>query len=169
MEKINNQKGISLVELIAALALVSIVVVLIMTTLTIGIKRSVVENDKVRLQQEANLLISKLLNKHREGDLYCLAIIDDELILSETKPDVLDATKQVCDFPIVNENFVNNLYDNNEFDIETRSPLALEITDKKPINPVMQDIVLSLNLSYQSQDKKASFLINTTLSRYKTN
>jgi len=189
MGKINNQKGISLVELMAALALVSIVAVLIMTTLTLGIKKSVAENDKVRVQQEANIVTAKLLNIHRKGELYCLIILDKELIVGETKFEAPNSENQVCDFPVVNSSYVNNLYDSKVFNITseilgnqnpdletdpvdlTTLPISLtkQMSDQKPIDPTQQDVDLSLKISYKSDSKKSFYIVNTTLIRYKTN
>jgi prepilin-type N-terminal cleavage/methylation domain-containing protein len=190
MKYMNNQKGLSLVELMAALALVSIVAVLIMTTLTLGIKKSVAENDKVRVQQEANILVAKLLNNHREGDLYCLIIIGEELILGGTKIEVPNSDNQVCDFPVVNSSYTNNLYDSTIFnitsenignqgpDLKEESPVDLTtlpislinpMSNQKPIDPAQQDLELSIKISYKSDDKKSNYIVNTTLIRYKTN
>ncbi|MFC6039727.1 PilW family protein [Paenisporosarcina macmurdoensis] len=190
MKYMNNQKGLSLVELMAALALVSIVAVLIMTTLTLGIKKSVAENDKVRVQQEANILVAKLLNNHREGDLYCLIIIGEELILGGTKMEAPNSNNQVCDFPVVNSSYINNLYDSTIFNITseiignqgpdlieespvdlTTLPISLinPTSNQKPIDPAQQDLELSIKISYKSDDKKSNYIINTTLIRYKTN
>jgi prepilin-type N-terminal cleavage/methylation domain-containing protein len=84
MGKKLNQQGITLVELIAALALVSMVAVLIMTTLSIGIKQSIIENDKVQIQQQSNLIVSQLLKIHRKGEPYCMELFQDTTDNSDT-------------------------------------------------------------------------------------
>ncbi len=171
MNYLKNSKGVSLVELMAALALVSLVAVLIMTTLSIGIKRSVVENDKLRIQQEANILVSKLLADHRLGNAYCLTVINKQLLKME--PSEQDSLKCI---PQTNIETINNpLYNAEVYDIEIETPegliksfnnVPLEIVS---INPKKEDVNINITLSYKdSTDKKASFSINTTLSRYKT-
>jgi prepilin-type N-terminal cleavage/methylation domain-containing protein len=65
-----NEKGITLVELLAALALVSIVAVLAMTTFNIGVKYNVTETTKTKMQQESNLIVSTLMNVHRTEKCY---------------------------------------------------------------------------------------------------
>jgi len=170
LNNLKNSKGVSLVELIAALALVSLVAVLIMTTLSIGIKRSVVENDKLRIQQEANILVSKILADHRLGDPYCLAVINGQLLKMETsEQNALKCTPQN------NIETLNNpLYNSEVYKIELKAPeeviksYASVPTEINSINPKKEDVNLKITLSYKDLSRKASFSINTILSRYKT-
>lgn len=74
-----NQKGVSLVELLAALALVSTIAVIAWTALTIGFKHTAVETGKTRLQQEANFIITKLANEHRKNHSYSLIFEGNQL------------------------------------------------------------------------------------------
>jgi type II secretory pathway pseudopilin PulG len=60
----NSQKGITLVELLAALALVGMLVILIFSVMTQGMKASERNTTTQRLQQEANLIVEKLRNEH---------------------------------------------------------------------------------------------------------
>ena len=171
MNNLKNSKGVSLVELMAALALVSLVAVLIMTTLSIGIKRSVVENDKLRIQQEANIIVSKILADHRLGNPYCLAVINKQLVKME--PSEQDSLKCIPQTNI--ETIYNPLYNAEVYDIEIETPEGLiKSFDSVPpeidsINPKEEDLNLDINLTYKEPtQKKASFSVNTTLSRYKT-
>lgn len=77
-----NQRGITLVELLAALALVSIIAIGAWTALSIGLKHSAVETNKTSMQQDANLIVSKLTNAHRKSDMYKLKFESNQLILS---------------------------------------------------------------------------------------
>lgn len=67
-----NQKGVTLVELVAALALVSVIAIAAWSTLTIGMKHGAAETSKTMLQQDANLIITKLSAEHRRNDYYYL-------------------------------------------------------------------------------------------------
>lgn len=69
---LGNQKGITLVELIAALALVSIIAAIAWTALSIGFKHTASETNKTQLQQEANLIVATITNEHRRNDYYYL-------------------------------------------------------------------------------------------------
>lgn len=75
----NNQKGITLVELLAALALVGIIAAIAWTTLSIGFKHTVVETEKTKLQQSANLIMTTLTNQHRRSDSYSLVFEGNQL------------------------------------------------------------------------------------------
>lgn len=76
---IRNQNGITIVELLVALTLVSVVATIAWTALFTGMKHTVAETTKTQLQQEANLVIAKLTNEHRKNDLYYLRINAGEL------------------------------------------------------------------------------------------
>lgn len=76
---VRNQKGITLVEVLAALTLVSIVVTIAWTALSIGMKHTAAETSKTQLQQEANLVVTKLTNEHRKNDTYQLRFVSGVL------------------------------------------------------------------------------------------
>ncbi|MGE6487531.1 prepilin-type N-terminal cleavage/methylation domain-containing protein [Paenisporosarcina sp. NPDC076898] len=67
-----NQKGITLVELLAALALVGLVAALAFSIMTQGLNASDRNTSNQRLQQEANIIVEKLrrvhlMNSHEAG------------------------------------------------------------------------------------------------------
>ena len=157
MKFLKSEKGITLIELIAALALVSMVAVLIMTTLSIGIQRSVVESEKTKIQQEANLITSKLLNIHRSGNCYQLDITGnkDLQVLTYGEPN-----QSTCE-NVFNKTITIN---NADYDISTiNSPLPFE-----KINPTKENNSISIVLTLESR-RTINYEISTTLSRYKTN
>ena len=79
-----NQKGVTLVELIVALALVSVIAVIVWTALSIGFKHSAVESSKTHMQQDANLIVTTLSNVHRTNDAYYLKFDSEgQLILKK--------------------------------------------------------------------------------------
>lgn len=84
----NNEKGITLVELLAVLVLVSLVTTIIITTFSIAHRHNVTETKKLKLQQEANYIISAVLQKHRDKktDCYVLKVTEDKhkIIFKET-------------------------------------------------------------------------------------
>ncbi|RNF40927.1 prepilin-type N-terminal cleavage/methylation domain-containing protein [Planococcus salinus] len=77
----SNQKGITLVELLAVLALVGIITTLAWTALSIGFQHSAIETSQTQLQQEATLLMTTLTNEHRRSDHYYLRYQDGHLEL----------------------------------------------------------------------------------------
>lgn len=159
MKKRLNEKGISLVELIAALALVSMVGVLIMTTMGIGFKHSIAESNKTSTQQEANIIVQKMLNKHRLGNCYKITVEED----TQTTNDVLFYNEIDCR--------EDGLIPNPEI-----------IILKEPISSSQFNLVLNSGQTYVDPEKndfsfiasvkygdKATYQINTVLTRYKTN
>lgn len=147
---IKNNQGITLVELIAALALVSMVAILIMTTLGIGFKHSIAESNKTSAQQEANLIVSKLMNQHRKGDCYyikgasggiMIAPVSSTLCTSTTEPPA-SSFKPVSD---------------------TRFNVTMTSVNQM-INPTKNDYTFVAAVKY----KNATYKINTILTRYKT-
>ncbi|WP_298830424.1 prepilin-type N-terminal cleavage/methylation domain-containing protein [uncultured Planococcus sp.] len=76
-----NEKGITLVELLAALVLVSLIAGVAWTAMSIGFKHSVVETSKTQIQQDANLIIAKLASAHRKSDSYSLGFENGQLVL----------------------------------------------------------------------------------------
>lgn len=76
-KKRSNEYGITLVELLAVLVLISLVTGIIWTTLSITIKYNNSETTKLQMQQEANLIITKLQSIHRSESCYRLTINDN--------------------------------------------------------------------------------------------
>ncbi|MGO1058944.1 prepilin-type N-terminal cleavage/methylation domain-containing protein [Planococcus sp. FY231025] len=78
-KSVNNQKGISLVEVLAALALVATIAAIAWTALSIGFKHTAVETEKTKLQQSANLIMTTLTNEHRRSEKYSLLFEGNQL------------------------------------------------------------------------------------------
>ncbi|WP_213422835.1 hypothetical protein [Bhargavaea massiliensis] len=72
IRKIREEKGMTLAELIAALALAGMVVVIIMTLFSIGTKHQSLETSHLALQQEMNLMMTRITQIHRSGACYAL-------------------------------------------------------------------------------------------------
>ena len=63
--KLKNEKGVTLVELLAVLVLVSMVASIILTTFINVNSYNVTEMKKLKMQQDANYIVTTLLQKHR--------------------------------------------------------------------------------------------------------
>jgi len=147
MNYVKNSKGISLVELIAALALVSMVGVLIMTTLGIGFKHSIAESNNTSTQQEANLIVAKLLKEHRIGNCY---FIKGDSLGIKIAPTLCSSTTQPA----------SNLFKS----VSDPRFIVTMTSANKMINPTKEDYTLIAEVTL----KKAKYQINTKLTRYKT-
>ncbi|EGQ22511.1 hypothetical protein HMPREF9372_2838 [Sporosarcina newyorkensis 2681] len=86
-----KEKGMTLVEVLATLVLLSLIVGIIWTTYFIASKSNVKEMSVLRLQQEANYIIAELQQVHRHCTSYELTITKDEIAIqnceSEKNPD----------------------------------------------------------------------------------
>lgn len=91
---LTNEKGASLVEVLAVLLLVSIIGGIGWTALNIGMKHNSVETTKTQLQQEANLIVTKLINEHRRSDHYYLRLADGQLEINSCDAD--DSAGESC-------------------------------------------------------------------------
>lgn len=78
-----NEDGMTLVEVLATLILLSLVTGIIWTTVSIATKFSVSETTELQLQQEANYIISRLQQVHRHCYTYRLTISNDEVKVTE--------------------------------------------------------------------------------------
>lgn len=79
-----NQKGITLVEVLAGLTLVALVAGIAWTALSIGFKHTAVETNKTSLQQDANLIIATLTNEHRLNEKYSLTFDSNNQLVIRT-------------------------------------------------------------------------------------
>ena len=127
-----NEKGITLIELLAVLVLVSLIVTLIITTFTISFNYNVTETKKLRMQQEANYLITLILQKHRTVEAYELTINSvDELVFKECENEEDDS----CQGPesIIGNEFNYSLSHNpGKIRPKTKDfPTTLTVTDPK--------------------------------------
>lgn len=144
--KVKNEKGVTLIELLAVLVLVTMVGTLIMTTFFIANRFNVTETKKMKMQQEANYIITAVLQKHRTVDeCYNLNVNDTgkKIIFS------------ICDEPgtevIIAENFKYKLSE-----LENR------------VQPKVGDLSTTLTVS-DPENENLSVSVNTIFQRYKTN
>lgn len=76
-----GEKGMTMIELLAALVLVSVIAAGAWTAMSIGFKHSVVETSKTQVQQDAHLITTKLANAHRKSDSYSIRFENEQLML----------------------------------------------------------------------------------------
>lgn len=74
MIKFNNEKGITLVEVLAVLLISSILGVILYSIVILTMNYNTVETTKTSLQQEANYIVTDLQRVHRHTDCYLLSI-----------------------------------------------------------------------------------------------
>lgn len=146
-----NDKGLTLLEVLASLVLVSLVVALAMTTFNIGVKYNVIETTKTKMQQESNLIVSTLMNVHRTENCYKIK-------------NVSTITINVYDDALCTEPFNRQIeFSQNQFNYE----VTLQAGTPDKINPqetnysmtlTIKDVNSSLVNKYQTQ----IYRLNTT-------
>nr|WP_285851915.1 prepilin-type N-terminal cleavage/methylation domain-containing protein [Sporosarcina luteola] len=121
-----KQNGMTLVEVLAVLVLTSLVILLIWTTVMTAIKYNVTETKKLRLQEEANYIITEVQRIHRQCNQYELNVSEGEITLVN------------CDGPISDRaisrgyNFNGTTYIKDKIDAKKKDasiPFTLVITD----------------------------------------
>lgn len=127
---IKNEKGLTLVELLATLVLVSLFSGIVVSMISYSMKFNEIEITKTDLQQEANYVIAELQRIHRLGDPYTLTIkenlikvkTDTEKIISDRYSYYVDG-----DFDEVEiEPTTENVY-LNEFTIKNKTNENLKV------------------------------------------
>lgn len=154
-----NQKGITLVELVAALALVSIIATIAWTALTIGMKHGAAETNKTIMQQEANLMISSLMAAHRGSEKYSIIFEDDQLKINSCQKD------GTCE--------MNNIGSKYDFTGTVINSVLVDTSIATPVifadlTPEEKHTEITLKITDLSNSKR-TLTINTTLSRLLTN
>lgn len=139
----------TLVEVLATLVLLSLVAAVIWTTISIASQFNISETSNLRLQQEANYIISQLQQVHRNCFTYDLTISQNEVRVDNCMEDK--------DIPKESYNGVVS----NQFDY-------LPKIDHEEQTPTTKDLILT---SFKVTDPvrvKRFVEITTVISRYKT-
>src|SRR5690606_7167197 len=92
-----DENGMTLVEVLVTLVLVSLVITLIWTTVMVSMKYNIVETNKLRWQQEANRIITVIQQLHRKCDTYSLTATHQEIQIDHCIINGVDqGTKQIA-------------------------------------------------------------------------
>lgn len=154
-----NQKGITLVELVAALALVSIIATIAWTALTIGMRHGAAETNKTIMQQEANVMISSLMAAHRGSEKYSIIFEDNKL-----KVDYCDKSN-ICGVREISSEYDFTGSKVNGVNVDTSTGTPVIFVD---LAPEKEHTKITLKITDLSNLKR-TLTIDTTLSRLLTN
>lgn len=154
-----NQKGITLVELVAALALVSIIATIAWTALTIGMKHGAAETSKTVMQQEANVMISSLMAAHRGSEKYSIIFEDDQL-----KVDYCDKSG-ICGVREISSKYDFEGSEVNNTEVIFTSGMPVIFAD---LTPEEKHTKITLKIADLNNPNR-TLIIDTTLSRLITN
>lgn len=173
MRKIREEKGMTLVELIAALALAGMLVVIIMTTFSIGTRYQSLETNNLAMQQEMNLLITTVTQIHRSGECYSLNNVENGLEITTytrmTAEDGSDLRGGRC--TTTPKSYNSPAYDNNYYGIEIcrlrlqgTESICEQLNATTVIDPQRENLRARITLDDESGKK---LIQETTFSRFK--
>ncbi|WP_162287852.1 prepilin-type N-terminal cleavage/methylation domain-containing protein [Indiicoccus explosivorum] len=154
-----DERGITLVELLAALALVTLVAGIAWTLLMTGFRHTEVEVDKTVLQQDANLIITSLSNAHRRSASYTLTFEADKLKIETCK-----GVPLTCEVNTIDKeyNFTGTTVNGTVIDTADAVPDVFPI-----LNPTEKHTQLLLVLT-DVHNPKRTISVETTLTRILT-
>ena len=138
-----NESGMTLVEVLATLTILSMVVVLIWTTFYISAKHSIMETTKLQLQQEANYILTEIQQQHRQLKCYQLDIEEDRVQLfncNET-PELIE---------VISTDYKYKEYKSGE------------------IEPTEKNLSFTLTVEDPKKNSKLKVEVDTIISRYKS-
>jgi len=119
-----NESGMTLVEALATLAILSMVVVLIWTTFYISAKHSIMETTKLQLQQEANYILTEVQQQHRQLECYELDIREDrvQLFNCSRAPELIKVIGKSYKYTVYNSGEIKPREDNLSFTLTVEDP-----------------------------------------------
>ncbi|MFS0689878.1 prepilin-type N-terminal cleavage/methylation domain-containing protein [Sporosarcina sp. 179-K 8C2 HS] len=151
---IKRQKGMTLVEVLVTLVLVSLVITLIWTTVFFSIKYNNVETKKLSWQREANRIITEIQKYHRQCDAY-------ELMVSRQKIQINNCIVNGVDKG--GEQIANDFY----YAMYVDTDLAIEEIKIYPIISKGINASYSIKLTVRDPAKKnPNVTIDSKITRY---
>ncbi|MFP8782154.1 PulJ/GspJ family protein [Planococcus plakortidis] len=150
-----DEKGITLVELLAALILVSIIAVIAWTTITIGMRHGTSETNKTIMQQDMNLIMSSLISAHRNSEKYSVIFENNHLLINACDKSGDCKLSEIAGEYDFSESMINNI------EINTSSAAPIVISD---LNPSEKHIKVSLKIT-DINNEKNFIIVDTILSR----
>lgn len=151
-----NERGLTLVEVLLTLALLSVVSLLIWGVFFQGAKFSTKAVSKNQMQQEANAISTYLTRVHQTSDNYSIEIKDEQLVIIFTKDG--DSLTQTF--------HTNHLTYNINAKKKKANENEISVNSAEKINPNEYDIRIIVTIS-DKNDANNNISIETVLSRLK--
>lgn len=143
---LRNERGLTLIELLAVLLIGAMLLALAMSMLFMTMRVNAVQTEKNRMQQEANIILANLANHHRDAECYRLSLNTSETLMI-AGCDVGAVAKPISDSTFRYE------FQANAVEIRPKDgDLALTLTVKSP----------------DAERQNINVKVETTLSRMKT-
>lgn len=125
-----NDKGITLVELLAALAIIGIISVAIMSVFSNGLNSSERTASRQQLQQEANLIVEQIRASYLENEKS--ELVDEEFKVKAKNDELIITSIDNTDQKVISKGYVYKVAKNSStleviLDRTAASPFYLEI------------------------------------------
>ncbi|PID04116.1 hypothetical protein CSV67_01185 [Sporosarcina sp. P2] len=147
-----NQQGMSVVELLATLLLVSLVSVIIWTTFSISTRMNTSETAKLRLQQEINYIATEAQRLHRKCSSYEFVVKPQRVSVRNCR-----TSSQTIEDYILSTNFL--------YYTDQKNPEATE--ERFYVNAKRGNLEISKFWVVNPKNDKLKVSIPLELSRYK--
>lgn len=136
---LSNENGITLIELLAVIAILSFLIVIAYNVLLSGINDSTKITDDVSLQEEMNYILTSISNMHHSQNSYSI-IMDANPNATTIKLQSKDASGAILkEIDINNNNYTYTLYDYSS----NTDKLLQTTTTVNTSNPLYIKIVIS--------------------------
>ncbi|MDV6377234.1 hypothetical protein ORD22_03035 [Sporosarcina sp. GW1-11] len=152
-----DERGMTLVEVLATLLLVTLVVGLIWTTVSISSRHNILETDKLKLQQEGNYITTEIQRLHRTCKEYEFVVQANKVSIENCK--VGNPIK--LENHIISEEYSYSLVENIKF------PELIIDDFRETIEPKSDDLNLYKLIITDPQNTKLSVAFPLIASRYK--
>lgn len=150
-----DEKGITLVELLAALILVSIIAVIAWTTITIGMRHGISETNKTIMQQDMNLMVSSLMAAHRGSEEYSIIFENGHMLINACDKEGDCKLNEIGGA----YNFSGSVINNLEVSPSSDAPLIIS-----GFKPRQKHTKVTLKITDLNNEKNF-LIVDTTLSR----
>ncbi|WP_303971299.1 type II secretion system protein J [Sporosarcina ureae] len=149
----NNQQGMTLVELLAALFLVSLVSVVIWTTLAVSTRLNTTEISKLRLQQETNYIATEAQRLHRHCYSYEFVVTPQQVEVQNCQTSTGSEKTYIISTKFLyytDENELNDVETRYYVNTKTENLTVLRLWLADPENPKLK-VSIPLELSRYKQ------------------
>lgn len=173
---IDNEDGMTLVEVLASLILITLASGIIWTTVSVATKFNVGETTSLKIQQEANYIISELQRVHRTCEEYSLTITQSEVSIKNCRPNSKKPESVIANETISNGYRYVAIIE-KEINMENRNKPSRDMKEGKDFfeynNYDVKSIKNNLEFNYFAvedlKNDKRYVNIPTTISRYRSN
>ncbi|MFC7685220.1 PilW family protein [Ureibacillus sp. GCM10028918] len=162
MKHISNQRGLTLIELLATVVVLSIVVAIVSSILFNGLKLSNKVENKAKLQQEANYVTTILKEQHQYGEKYEIRLNAEGKIILTNLNTNKTTTIGNDSFTYVISEIINSCMEEAIDCTETVD--SASFGNKISVDPLVEDFHVKIKI-IPKKNSEITYEITTILSR----